>query len=70
MVQNKEVNVVSRYESLSKNNVMGDFRFIVMEKFLSRDNSLPMWERLMMRGYFILKKFSLSEERGFGPRPI
>ena len=66
MVHNKEVNVVSRYESLSKNNVMGDFRFIVMEKFLSRDNALPFWERLMMRGYFILKKFSLSEERGFG----
>jgi KUP system potassium uptake protein len=69
MVNNKEVNVVSRYESLSKNNVMGDFRFIVMEKFLSRDNSLPFWERLMMRGYFILKKFSLSEERGFGLDP-
>ncbi len=69
MVHNKEVNVVSRYDSLNKNNVMGDFRFIVMEKFLSRDNSLPLWERLMMRGYFILKKFSLSEERGFGLDP-
>ena len=69
MVEKGEVNVVSRYESLSKNNVMGDFRFIVMEKFLSRDNSLPMWERMMMRGYFILKKFSLSEERGFGLDP-
>jgi len=69
MVQNKEVNVVSRYESLSKNNVMGDFRFIVMEKFLSRDNALPVWERMIMRGYFLLKKFSLSEERGFGLDP-
>lgn len=69
MVHNKEVNIVSRYESLSKNNVMGDFRFIVMEKFLSRDNALPFWERLIMRGYFILKKFSLSEERGFGLDP-
>jgi len=69
MVKNKEVNVVSRYESLSKNNVVGDFRFIVMEKFLSRDNSLPMLDRIMMRGYFILKKFSLSEERGFGLDP-
>ncbi len=69
MVANKEVNVVSRYESLSRNNVMGDFRFIVMEKFLSRDNSLPLWERLMMRGYFMLKKVSLSEERGFGLDP-
>lgn len=66
MVMNKEVNVVSRYESLSKNNVKGDFRFIVMEKFLSRDNELPLWERMIMRGYFLLKKISLSEERGFG----
>jgi KUP system potassium uptake protein len=69
MVTNKEVNVVSRYESLSKNNVMGDFRFIVMEKFLSRDNELPLWEQLMMKGYFILKRISLSEERGFGLDP-
>jgi KUP system potassium uptake protein len=66
MVKNKEVNIVSRYESLSRNNVMGDFRFIVLEKFLSRDNELPLWERMLMRGYFILKRFSLSEERGFG----
>jgi KUP system potassium uptake protein len=66
MVQNKEVNVVSRYESLSRNNVMGDFRFIVMEKFLSRDNDLPFFEQLLMRGYFLLKRVSLSEERGFG----
>lgn len=66
MMQNKEVNITSRYESLSKNNVMGDFRFIVMEKVLSKDNALPLWEKLIMRGYFILKKFSLSEERAFG----
>lgn len=69
MVNNKEVNVVSRYESLSRNNVMGDFRFIVIEKFLSRDNKLPLWDQLMMKGYFILKRISLSEERGFGLDP-
>jgi KUP system potassium uptake protein len=66
MVQNKEVNIVSRYESLSKNNVMGDFRFIVMEKVLSRDNDLPFLEKLIMKGHFLLKRISLSEERGFG----
>src|SRR5690606_2174550 len=55
MVENKEVNVISRYESLSKNNVRGDFRFVVMEKFLSQDNELPFFEKLIMRGYFILK---------------
>jgi KUP system potassium uptake protein len=40
-----------------------------MEKFLSRDNSLPLWERLMMRGYFLLKKLRLSEARGLGLDP-
>lgn len=69
LVMNKEVNVVSRYESLSKNNVMGDFRFIVLEKFLSRDNKLPFFDQFIMKGYFLLKRISLSEERGFGLDP-
>lgn len=66
MVHNKEINVINRYESLNRNNLMGDFRFIVIEKFLSRDNELPLWERLVMKAYFILKRVSLSEERAFG----
>ncbi len=66
MVANKEVNITSRYESLQKNNVVGDFQFIVMEKFLSQDNELPLFEKMIMRLYFWIKKISLSEERGFG----
>lgn len=66
LVHNNEVNVVSRYESPEKNNVTGDFRFVVMEKYLSQDNELPLWERMMMKLHFWLKEISLSEERGFG----
>ena len=69
LVANKEVNVTSRYESLERSNVVGDFSFIVMEKFLSQDNDLPIWERLMMKVHFWLKEISLSEERGFGLDP-
>jgi KUP system potassium uptake protein len=69
MVSNKEVNIVSRYESLQRNNVVGDFQFIVMEKFLSHDNELPFWERVTMKAHFWLKEISLSEERGFGLDP-
>ena len=65
MVSNKEVNIVSRYESLQRNNIAGDFEFVVMEKFLSQDNELPFWERVVMKLYFWLKEISLSEERGF-----
>ncbi len=66
MVANREVNITSRYESLQRNNVVGDFQFIVMEKFLSRDNELPFFEKLIMKLHFWIKDKSLSEERGFG----
>ncbi len=66
LVSNKEVNITSRYESLEKNNVVGDFQFIVLEKYLSQDNELPFFERIIMKLYFWLKEISLGEERGFG----
>ncbi|ULQ56564.1 KUP/HAK/KT family potassium transporter [Flavihumibacter rivuli] len=69
LVNNKEVNIYSRYESLERNNVVGDFQFIVMEKYLSQDNELPLFERIIMKTYFWLKDISLSEERGFGLDP-
>jgi KUP system potassium uptake protein len=69
LVKNKEVNITSRYESLERNNVVGDFQTIVMEKYLSQDNELPFLERIIMKLYFWLKEVSLSEERGFGLDP-
>jgi KUP system potassium uptake protein len=69
LVKNREVNITSRYESLEKNNIIGDFEFVVLEKYLSQDNDLPFLERLMMKLHFWLKAISLSEERGFGLDP-
>ncbi len=66
LVANREVNVTSRYESQQRNNVTGDFQFVVMEKFLSEENELPFFEKLVMRLYFWIKEVSLSEEKGFG----
>ena len=66
LVARSEVNITSRYESLQKHNRVGDFQFVVMEKFLSQDNELPFMERMIMKLHFWLRKISLSEERGFG----
>ncbi len=66
LVANREVNITSRYESQQKNNMVGDFQFIVLEKFLSQDNELPFFEKLIMKSYFWMKEISLSEEKGFG----
>ncbi len=69
LVANKEVNIISRYDSQERSNTAGDFSFIVMEKYLSQDNDLPIIERLIMKLHFWLKERSLSEERGFGLDP-
>jgi KUP system potassium uptake protein len=66
MVNNGEVDVTSRYESLSKNNIIGDFKFVLSEKFLSNDSDMLWHEKLIMNTYFLIKKLSLSEERAFG----
>jgi KUP system potassium uptake protein len=66
MVKNKEINFTSRYTSLSKRNIIGDFRFVVLEKHLSTDNNLPPLDKFAMNGYFTLKHISLSEQSAFG----
>jgi len=66
MVANKEVDFTSRYTSLSKRNLIGDFKFVVLEKHLSHDNDLPWKEQFIMDIYFILRRMSLSETSAFG----
>lgn len=69
LVKDNEVNILSRYDSLERNNITGDFQFIITEKFLSSDNELPFFEKVIMRLHLWLKEVSLSEERGFGLDP-
>jgi KUP system potassium uptake protein len=66
MIRNKEIAVESKYERLQRTIPVGDVQFVVMEKFLSGDNDLPFFERMIMNFYFRIKEKSLSEEKGFG----
>jgi KUP system potassium uptake protein len=66
LVKNGEVNIQSRYSSLEKNNITGDFRFVVLQRFLSFENELSWFRNIVLRTYFVLKKISLSDEKEFG----
>ncbi|MDB5234712.1 MAG: potassium transporter Kup [Hymenobacter sp.] len=66
LVRNKEVDITSRYESLNKQHVTGDFRFVVLEKFLSIENDFPTIEKLVMQAYFYIRQFIASEDQYFG----
>ncbi len=66
LTRNKEVSIMSRYESLAKFNVVGDFRFVVIERILSRDVKLTTLNKMVMTLYNALKGISLSESKAFG----
>ncbi len=66
LVRNKEVDITSRYSSLSQRHVVGDFRFVVLEKYLSVENDFPTQEKLVMQAYFYIKQFISGEAQYFG----
>ncbi len=66
MVQNGEVDITSRYQSLQDEQITGDFTFIAMKKFLSYENKLPSYQRLIMWVHFLLKNLTVSEKQWFG----
>lgn len=66
MVKNKEIDITSRYQSLQKYKLVGDFKFIVIQKQLSHDNQLPWFEKIILNAYFLLKRISLSEPKAYG----
>lgn len=66
LVEKGEIDVISKYTSLQKNNINTDFEYVLIEKELSYDNELPTHERIILTMYEWLKKLALSEEKAFG----
>jgi KUP system potassium uptake protein len=61
MVQNNEVDISERCEMNYQESKMGDFRFVIMDSFLSFDNDMPFWKNFIMKSYYNLKYLSVRE---------
>lgn len=66
MVKNGELTVTSDYIPLRDLHIAGDFRFIVMEKYLSYENTLNFYTKMILNLYFVIKNMSMNEEKAFG----
>ncbi|MBO9620528.1 MAG: KUP/HAK/KT family potassium transporter [Niabella sp.] len=66
LVQNKELNLHIRPDGSTKYNNEPDFKFIVIEKFLSVENEFTLRDGLLLKYFFMLKQMALSEEKAFG----
>ena len=66
LVINKELNLHIRPDGSTKYNPEPDFKFVVIEKFLSIENEFALREGLLLKSYFLLKDMGLSDEKAFG----
>jgi KUP system potassium uptake protein len=66
LAENEELTIYSKYHSLSSKYPTGDFKFILIQEFLSNENELPWAEQLVMDVYLSLKGLISSPKNWFG----
>jgi KUP system potassium uptake protein len=66
MVARQELNIDSRYPSLKKYHLASDFRFVIMEKFLSYENEFHLTDGFILQSYFTIKRLAQSDAKAFG----
>jgi KUP system potassium uptake protein len=66
LAKENELNLHIRPDGSTKYNTSPDFKFIIIEKFLSVENEFTLREGLLLNSYFLLKRLGLSDERAFG----
>ena len=66
LVENKELNLHIRPDGSTKYNCEPDYKFVILEKFLSVENEFAVKEGLMLNSYFLLKHLSQSDAKAFG----
>ena len=66
LVAKKELNLHIRPDGSTKYNAQPDFKFIVIEKFLSVENEFALKDGLLLNSYFFLKNLGQRDEKAFG----
>jgi KUP system potassium uptake protein len=58
-----EVRLDSSYNSLQKYKIRGDFKFILIDRIMSRDFNLPNWENFVLSLHSLVRRLSISDVR-------
>lgn len=66
LVENEELTIYSRYHSSDSKYPTGDFRFVLIQEFLSNENDLPWAEQLILSVYLTVKGWVSSPQNWFG----
>lgn len=65
LIENKEIHPVPHYPSVHKH-VVSDFRFVILERFLSYDNEFTGRESFILNAYFTLIRMARTDSQAYG----
>jgi KUP system potassium uptake protein len=63
MVNSGEIRLESSYDSLKKHDFEGDFKFILIDRIMSRDFTLSNWENFILSMNYLVRKLSITDIR-------
>jgi KUP system potassium uptake protein len=66
MAGKNEIDIHSRYESLRKYDITGDFRFVIIDRIQNYDIDFPAREQFILDLYDLLKRLGISEVKALG----
>lgn len=66
MAECGEVDLVSPYPALHKHSMTADFKFIILNSWASSDSEISNFDRIIIQGYRLIKKFSLGTAELYG----
>ena len=66
LITNQELNLHILADGSTKYNSETDFKFVIVEKYFSIENELPLRDLLLLKSFFILKYMGMSDIRAFG----
>jgi KUP system potassium uptake protein len=66
LIESKELNLHILADGSSKYNSEPDFKFVLVEKYFSVENELPIRDMLLIKSFFFLKYLGMSDIKAFG----
>ncbi len=65
MLENNEINITSRITDI-QNDGINDFKFVILERFLSYDNEFSGKEKFILNSYFNMLRWARSDSEAYG----
>jgi len=66
LVSDKEINLLSHYDSLKKHNIAADFLFVNLDRIMTPDYKLPAWHNFTMTLHEFTRWIGINDVRALG----